>query len=676
MTSISGHINKPATFRIHIRGRVQGVGFRPFIYRRAIQTGVAGEVFNRTDGVIIHIEGDGVSCKKFIDDLQDQSPFASVIKKIEIEPAVFKGCQGFRIIASRESEDVITEISPDIAVCQDCLQEIHSGGRRQNYPFINCTNCGPRFTIMDNLPYDRVHTTMGEFEMCPECGREYHDPDTRFFHAQPVSCFACGPVYRMYREGKYTEDFSLILNSVCSQIDGGCVVAIKSLGGYNLACDAYNDDAVKELRQFKKRDRKPFAVLFSSIDAVRRIVPVSPEEEAALLSWRRPIVILSGATGTKLAAGITSGLTTLGAFLPYLPLQYLIFDRIKTDAVVMTSGNESDSPILFDDDAALHTFRTISGGIVTNNRKIARRADDSVVRVICKEPRLMRRSRGYTPQPVDLGFNAHGILATGAELSNAFCIGKNNQAIFSQHIGDLKNSETYDFFTENIQKFSDIYRFRAERVACDMHHDYLSTGFARESGLPVTEVQHHHAHIASVMAEHGLSESVIGLAYDGTGLGTDGHIWGSEALVVDYTHFKRISHFEYLPLPGGDAVSREPWRTGLSYLYRAYGPEWQKQDVPLLKKIDPDRAEKLIGAIDKNINSPLSCGAGRLFDAIAAIMGICTETNYHAEAPLLLENYLIPKVLGRYSFKGTDEISFIPAILEIADDLAKNISPV
>ncbi|MBN1952832.1 MAG: carbamoyltransferase HypF [Bacteroidales bacterium] len=673
MSDAPFHTNNYRAFRLKVRGRVQGVGFRPFVFRLAHDCHLAGEVCNQPDGVSIFIEGTETDCQKFIRSLREEAPGAAVIKEIVLQESPPENHRVFSIRPSRESDQLIAEVCPDISICDDCLEELNADTRRSGYPFINCTNCGPRFTIIEDFPYDRKHTSMNEFSMCKTCRKEFENPLDRRFHAQPTSCPDCGPAYVFHENGQTETDFSTIIRKLGDQLDEGRVVALKGLGGYHIACGAFNEAAVAELRSFKKRERKPLAVMFRSVDALRKIMPVSIREEQILTSWRKPIVVLSGQPKSTLASGITAGLKSLGAFLPYLPLHHLLFEKLSTDAIVLTSGNESDTPILHDDREALHLFKELSGGTLTNNRRIARRADDSVVRVILNSALLMRRSRGYCPAPVDLNFSVDGILATGAELSNAFCIGSGNQAVFSQHIGDLKNVETYDFFTENIAKFSEIYRFKPRRYACDMHPDYLSTKYALDSGKPCIGIQHHHAHIAAVMAEHGLEEPVIGVAYDGTGYGTDGHTWGSEVMLADYKNFQRISHFEYIPLPGGDRVTDEPWRTALSYLVHSYVGEWDELDIPLLQKLDISRAKKLEEAVRKGINSPLSCSAGRLFDAIAALTGICTESNYHAEAPQLLENYLHDGPVLPYSFLPGKTVSFSPMIREIILDLQRHL---
>lgn len=654
---------------LKIKGRVQGVGFRPFVYRLAAKHSLKGSVYNQPDGVIIRIEGENTKCQNFIHDLSSKSPKAAIIKDIKQQYITPRNNARFTILPSKKTSDIITEICPDIAVCDDCLDELQNSSRRKGYPFINCTNCGPRFTLIRDYPYDRANTSMNEFDMCQECSAEYQDLADRRFHAQPISCFNCGPEYELHWKKNCHTNFEKILQLTADNINSGKVVAIKGLGGYNLVCDATNENAVNEIRKFKKREKKPFAVMFSSLESLKSICSVTSSESEALTSWRKPIVVIDNHYNGTIAAGVSSGLNSLGAFLPYIPLHYLIFHAINTEALVVTSGNESDVPILYRNSDALKYFAEISGGILINNRPIERRADDSVIRVIDDKPQLMRRSRGYVPAPVDMNFSVDGILAAGAELSNAFCLGKHNQAIFSQHIGDLKNVETYEFYCENVDNFSRMYRFSPQQIVCDLHPDYLSTKYANESGLPVTLVQHHHAHIASVMAEFGIEEKVLGLAFDGTGYGTDGQIWGSELLITDYNSFQRESQFEYIPMPGGDRVTKEPWRTALAYLYNTFGNRWSAMETPLLKLIDMDKAEQLLEVIDKKINCPLSCSAGRLFDAVSAILGICTESNYHAEAPLLLENYLESGIDGAYSFGKNSIISFSPMIREIAADL-------
>jgi hydrogenase maturation protein HypF len=659
---------------VHIKGRVQGVGFRPFVYRLAKQFALNGFVLNRTDGVIIHIEGPNSACSQYLELVQKNAPAAARIKEVVIAKVAEEKYKSFNILPSRQSEEIITEICPDIAVCDDCLRELYSVDRRNNYPFINCTNCGPRFTLIEDFPYDRKNTTMRDFKLCPDCSAEYHDLNDRRFHAQPVACPVCGPIYQYLWRDEIIDDFTSCIKLLGQHINEGKVTAIKGLGGYNLICDATRVKAVEEVRAFKNREKKPFAVMCRSIEALRKIAKPDKLEIETICSWQRPIVIIDRVTTKSFPLGITAGLNSLGVFLPYLPLHYLLFDEIQTNILVVTSGNESDTPILCEEEKAKEVFKKLSGGILINNRKIARRTDDSVIKIIRQNPSIFRRARGYVPAPVDLVFRAEGILATGAELSNCFCLGKGNQAIMSQHIGDLKNAETYDFFIENISEFSRMYRFKPKFVACDLHPDYLSTRYAEKLDIPVIRVQHHHAHITAVMAEHNLIDRVIGLSYDGSGYGTDSNIWGSELMVADYSSFERISHFEYIAIPGGDSAIREPWRSALAYLYRVFGSEWKNLTIPFNKKIDWVNADKLIVAIDRGINSPKSCSAGRLFDAIAALLMICYESDYHAQAPMLLENYIDPDCADTYSFTSSSEISFSPMIRSIVEDIIRKRS--
>lgn len=659
---------------LHVKGRVQAVGFRPFVWKLASGIGLTGFVFNQPDGVIIHIEGTGNKINEFISLLKSEAPPASIIKSIDSKEVSLLRLDEFQIEKSNTSNEFVTEVCPDIAICNDCLKELSENDRRKNYPFINCTNCGPRFTLIEDFPYDRPLTTMSEFEMCPTCKQEYLDPADRRFHAQPTSCFSCGPNYSYRLEGNKIYDTETILNSLAQTINSGKVIAIKGLGGYNLVCDAGNDEAVQSIRKFKNRDKKPFAVMFRDLKSIKTIVDLDKEEEEIITSWRRPILIAKQQEQNVLSKYINSGLQSLGVFLPYMPLHYLLFEKLESKALVVTSGNESDTPILHTESDALSTFQNIDGGVLINNRKIARRCDDSVVKVIQGKPQIIRRARGYVPAPVDLYFDVDGILATGAELSNCFCLGKGKQAIMSQHIGDLKNLETHNFFYENIDVFNKIYRLNPKHIVCDLHPDYLSTQYAKKSDLPILQVQHHHAHIAAVMAEHNLKNKVIGLAFDGTGLGTDGNIWGSEVFIADFNGFKRISHFEYVAMPGGDRVTKEPWRSGLAYLMKAFTTNWKELSIPFLQQLDSKKIEAIEFAIQKEINAPLSCSAGRLFDAVASILAVCIESNYHAKAPMLLEDLTSSAYLGYYAFSGTEVISFSKTIQGIVEDIKTKVS--
>jgi len=661
------HNDKIIALRISVDGLVQGVGFRPFIYRLASHYKLHGWVVNQTDGLTLKIEGPAHVMSCFIADLREKAPVISQIEKITVDQDFPEGMQDFFILASQDMTDETSEISPDIAVCDECLADLKLQSHRIDYPFVNCTNCGPRFSIIRDFPYDRVKTTMADFTMCSVCRDEYEDIQNRRFHAQPVACNQCGPVYMLHSGSRVIKKLSLILDEIHRMIASGKIIAVKGTGGFHLMCDALNESAVSRLRKSKKREGKPFAVMFKDVDSLRQYAIVSEEEERALVSWRRPVVILK--TLRPLAKGISMGLDTLGAFLPYMPLHHMLFFNAERKALVLTSGNLSEEPIIIDNRDAQKVLSPVTDAVVTYNREIYNRTDDSVVRVIAGKERVQRRSRGYVPAPVKLDFDVDGIFAAGAELSNCFCMGKSNRAYLSQHIGDLKNHETFEFYTETISRFQQLFRIKPRRVAVDMHPDYFSTRHGQKLGLEITQVQHHHAHIASCMAENGLDEPVIGLAFDGTGYGTDGNTWGSEFLVCDFVHFTRHGHFAYMPMPGGDRASEEPWRMGLALLYQAYGKAMTDLNLPLFRLVDDKKISLLAEAIDKKINCPLSSGAGRLFDAVAAISGVCVNAMFHAEAPMKLESVIDPTVSGYYPFKLGFDISFLPAILQICEDM-------
>ncbi len=601
------------------------------------------------------------------------APVVSQIDEIRVDKAEIEGLNDFVILASQDNSEETSEISPDIAVCAECLADMKTQPNRINYPFINCTHCGPRFTIIKDFPYDRKKTTMAPFDMCDHCREEYINIMDRRFHAQPVACNQCGPVYTLYSGDKVIRDFTEILTLACSVIKNGGILAVKGTGGFHLMCDARNESSVSRLRLSKKREGKPFAVMFRDIESIKDFTHVSEEEEKALLSWRRPIVILN--TANQPSYSISSGLNTMGVFLPYMPWHYLFFEQSGLDAIVLTSGNLAGEPIIINNLKALELMPSVADGVLTYNREIYNRTDDSVVRIMGGRERIIRRSRGFVPAAVNVHLDVSGILATGAELSNSFCLGKGKRAYLSQYIGDLKNRETMDFFEETVNLFLKLFRSKPLLVAADLHPDYLSTRYARSMGIELMQIQHHHAHIASCMAENGLDEPVIGLAFDGTGYGDDGNTWGSEFLVCDYKGYVRRNHFAYMPMPGGDRAAEEPWRMGLSLLYQSFGDHLYDLDIPFIRSIDQKKARLITGAISKNINAPLSSGAGRLFDAIAGITGICTDSLFHAEAPMKLESAIRDDIGGFYDIDDTNGISFLPAIQQVCADLAQGVSP-
>jgi hydrogenase maturation protein HypF len=666
--------NKDISLLLHIKGLVQGVGFRPFVYRIATGLDLKGWVENRNDGVFIKIEGSEEKTKSFLQLLKAEAPHASIISDIKITQSEFENFQRFEIVRSHNISEEITDISPDIAVCNDCLKDFKNQQHRINYPFINCTNCGPRFTIIRDLPYDRDKTTMSKFIMCEICKKEYTDVLDRRFHAQPVACNNCGPKYELFCEDNVILEFNLILKKTAELIDKGKIVVIKGLGGFHIACDALNGDVVKRLRTLKQRDRKPFAVMFSDLKSAKEYTEMSEEEENSLTSWRRPIVILKEKKEKKIPVEVSNDLGTIGAMLPYMPFHYLLFEKLKTKVIVLTSGNISDTPIIIDNENAKKKLSEIYDALLCYDRDIYNRTDDSVVFVANGKERIIRRSRGYVPNAINLNFSVDGIIAAGGELKNTFCIGKKNQAILSQHIGDLKNVETFEFYKQTIEQFKKLFRINPKLYAADLHPDYLSTKYVKEiDDIEKIFIQHHHAHIASCMAEHNLDEKVIGVSFDGTGYGDDGNIWGSEFFICDYKEYKRMNHFEYIQMPGGDKVADEPWRMAVSYLYKYYEKDFLKFDLPFLLQIPKNNIELLITAIDRKINCPLTSGAGRLFDAVSALINLCTVSNFEAEAPMRLEAIIEANCNETYSYEINNTISFKKTFWEIINDINKNI---
>jgi len=639
----------------------------------AVKHGLFGEVDNRTDGVSVIVQGDLRTIDRFSNDILQYAPPAAQIKTIEINETQISGYDCFKIGSSKTIDNQVTEISPDIAVCDDCLLDMERDPGRIDYPFVNCTNCGPRFTIVEGLPYDRPMTTMKSFKTCEKCNSEYNDILDRRYHAQPIACNSCGPLYQYKDSIKTLKDINLIISEVSMQIASGKTVAIKGLGGYHLMCDALNNNAVTELRSKKQRDSKPFAVMFRDISEVKKYCFVDKEEEKEIKSWRRPILVLK--QKKILAAAVSNGLNSIGAMLPYMPMHYLLFRFLKTGAVVLTSGNISDEPLIIDDLLAEKQLMSIADSFLSYNRQIINRTDDSVLRIIGKKTSLIRRSRGYVPRPVDLNFNIEGIIALGAEQKNSFCIGKGNQAIMSQYIGDLKNPATYKFFTETIERFSDIFRFKPEIVACDLHPQYLSTHhaqlFENEYKIPLVSIQHHHAHIVSCMAEHGLDEEVIGICLDGTGFGPDENIWGSEFMIADLKSFSRFTHFDYIPMPGGEKAIKEPWRMAYSYIFNYFGDNFDYKSVPLFNSINSQKLSLIKEMIVKKMNSPLTSGAGRLFDAVSAILGLCPVETFDSEAPMRLESAIDCETNEFYPFLANKTVIFADTLKAILADIPR-----
>jgi hydrogenase maturation protein HypF len=624
--------------QIEVSGIVQGVGFRPYVYRLALERKLAGAISNTPSGVTIEVQGPPEQVEDFVIHLPREAPSLARITGVEIADVPCNGDRDFRIVASQRGEAVRTLISPDVAVCDDCLREmLDPRDRRHLYPFINCTNCGPRFTIVHDIPYDRPHTSMSVFPMCPACRAEYEDPLNRRFHAQPNACWDCGPRLELWgKQGQLLGDSDPISN-VVGALKQGLIVAVKGLGGFHLVADATSAQAVTLLRERKRRVEKPFAIMVPDLDAARRFCEVDQLAETALRSVPCPIVLLPRKYPSPIADQVAPFNHNLGVFLPYTPLHHLIFAEGTFQALVMTSGNLSEEPIAIDNHEALERLGNMADLFLVHNRDILLRCDDSVVKVVSGKPRHMRRSRGYVPVPVFLKQELPPILAVGGELKNTICVTKGKHAFLSQHIGDLENIEGYKFFEQAIGHLTKVLEIDPQIVAHDLHPDYFSTKWALQSGMRTVGVQHHHAHIASCMAENHVEGRVIGFALDGTGYGTDGHIWGGEVLVSGYDSFERTAHFEYVPMPGGSAAIQEPWRMAVSYLAHHFGSTFLNWQIPFVQHLDAGKTQLLLQMIEKGVNSPLTSSCGRLFDAVAALIGLREQVNYEAQAAIELE---------------------------------------
>lgn len=638
--------------KITIQGLVQGVGFRPFIYLLAKELDIEGTVANHNNGVIIHAMLSKEKCDLFIKRILKEHPQVAYIHNIGIEDVEeSQNYNDFEIIKSCSQSEKITQVAPDIAVCPECLKDRELQKHRFSYPFINCTKCGPRFSIIENLPYDRISTTMSSFEMCPVCKREYNAILDRRFHAQPIACNHCGPIYYATYNGIDYTIYEEILSITTHLINEGEIIAAKGIGGYHLICDATNEETVNRLRQIKHRDTKPFAVMYSNIEAIKAYTYVNDVEEKNLTSWRRPIVLLK--QRKQLASGINDGMNTLGCMLPYMPIHYDWFNQTDSPALVMTSGNLSDLPIATTPKEAEKQFGDKVRLILHHNRNIHNRVDDSVMHVCGNQPCLIRRSRGYVPESFFADIDAEGLLAFGAEKVNTFALGKGDTIIQSQHIGELKNWETFEFYKESLERFQRLFRFTPKLLICDMHPDYMSSReaerVATDKNIPLLRIQHHHAHAAACMLEYNIDEPVIAVVWDGTGLGDDNKIWGGEFFLCDRKGYKRLSHLEYAPMPGSDKASDEPWRMAVAYLHH-YGLS-APQDF--IERIGIDKIRIIQTMIDKNINTPYTSGAGRLFDALSSLLGLCDISTRQAEAPVLLEQLAINNFEERYPIEAT-----------------------
>jgi len=645
--------------RISVRGVVQGVGFRPFIYQLATRHNLRGWVRNTSGDVKIEVEGEGGDIEKFLKGLRDETPPAARIEEITAAAGSTAGYKKFEILESAAEEGKYQLVSPDIATCPECLKEIFDpGDRRYRYPFTNCTNCGPRFTIIADIPYDRPKTTMRSFKMCPDCAREYSDPLDRRFHAQPNACPECGPRLELVDARGNKVECDDIIKETAGLLREGKIVAIKGLGGFLLACDATSGRAVNRLRKRKNRPAKPLAVMTATIEEARKHCEISEEEEKLMKSPGSPIVLMKWKKDSKITEAAAPGLKYLGVMLPYTPLHHLLL-RETGLSLIMTSGNLSEEPIAADNDEALRRLGGIADYFLRHDRDIYARYDDSVMIVENDTPRFVRRARGYAPYPVHLPYRSRQILACGAEEKNTFCLTRDNHAFISQHIGEMENMETLEHFENTIGLYRKLFRIKPEIIACDMHPEYLPTKYGKELAerekIKLIPVQHHHAHIASCMAENGIEGPVIGAALDGTGYGTDGHIWGGEFLIADYGKFTRMAHLEYLPLPGGAEAIKKPWRTAIGYLH-ALGIELDG-GLPLFQWINENKLDIIKSQVERGVNAPLTSSMGRLFDAVAAITGVRGEIQYEAQAAIDLEMlaHEAPCETGSYPFTSGEE---------------------
>jgi hydrogenase maturation protein HypF len=666
-----------------ISGIVQGVGFRPYVYQLASRFGLAGYVLNTGQGVDLEVEGTETDIESFFETLLTEPPPLAHIASVTRRDLPPKGHRSFQIMKSRAGEERSTLIPPDVCICADCLSELHNPhDRRFRYPFINCTNCGPRYTIIRDIPYDRPKTTMNAFTMCEACRAEYQDPTNRRFHAQPNACWDCGPTVRL-RDGagnpvSSPDPVSLAIHRLAS----GQILAIKGLGGFHLAVDASNHRAVTRLRRRKHRQEKPLAVMVKDLDTAKSLVHVNAIETQLLCSPQRPVVLLKKRRSNGLSPQVAPRNRFLGIMLPYTPLHHLLMEG-PYKALVMTSGNISEEPINIRNEEAVTNLNGVADAFLVHDREIHLRTDDSVTRVVGEIPRQIRRSRGYVPRPVflseDLAEMAP-VIAVGAEVKNTICLTKENRAFLSQHIGDMENLETYDFFLQTIDHLKRILEIRPAVLARDLHPDYLSSGYAREqTDLPIIEVQHHHAHIVSCLAEHGLAGPVIGLAMDGAGYGPDGHIWGGEILLADLTSFHRAAYLDYVALPGGDTAAKSPRRMAIAYLEKAYGNGLFDLPIPFLKGLDRQEAAVVVQMIRRGLNTPLTSSCGRLFDAVSSLLNIRHRNSYEGQAAVELEHAQRGKGVKAYSFgKQKTEDGWVmltlPIIRSIVEDLSKGIS--
>lgn len=662
-------------FRIRAEGIVQGVGFRPFIHNLALKYNLKGWVLNSPEGVLIEVEGEQVS--HFLRDLKEDPPPLAVLESLEVEELEPFGYEDFQIRSSQVEEEPITLIPPDVATCDDCLREMRDpSDRRYRYPFLNCTNCGPRFTIIESLPYDRPRTSMKDFSMCPDCRREYEDIKDRRYHAQPVACPKCGPKLILKEKG-VTLFGEEALKRAKALLKEGMILAIKGLGGFHLACDATKEEAVLRLRERKGRPHKALAIMVPNLETAENFSFLSPPGRKEISSWRKPIVICPKKEGIPLASSLSPDNNRIGIMLPYTPLHHLLLEDFS--ALVMTSANESGEPLISSNDEALEKLSHVSDAFLFNDREIIQKLDDSVIAIFPGGIQIIRRARGYAPSPFKLWGKFPSVLGVGAEMKNTFSLTKRDYLFLSHHIGDLENWESFEHFLSSLEHLKKLYRVEPEVIAYDLHPHYLVSQYARSLDTEVKmPVQHHHAHIASVLFENGEFGPVIGVCCDGTGYGEDGAIWGMEFLLSDLRSFVRFGHLEYVPLLGGEEAIRRPWRMAVSHLLNCEGGS-----LVLPRKVFPDfegKLEVLERQWRKGFGAPLTSSAGRLFDSVSAILGFSGEITYEGQAAIVLERDAeLGKKIFPLNFPNKSEEQFIldpsPLIREIAYRKLKGDDP-
>jgi hydrogenase maturation protein HypF len=693
------HKSEIMRLRVIIRGAVQGVGFRPFVYRLATEMKLPGWVSNSTQGVFVEVEDEKDMLDRFLLRLQKELPPRAFIQSLEFSYLNAIGFTSFEIHKSDSAGTKTALVLPDSSTCPECLKDIFdTSNRRYLYPFTNCTNCGPRFSIIEALPYDRPNTSMNKFEMCPECKAEYQNPSDRRFHAQPNACPLCGPKLELWDdEGMVIAERHSALLQAVEEIRTGNIVAVKGLGGFHLMVDACNDSAVRRLRKRKHREEKPLALMFPSLESIKLECEVDQFEERLLLSPESPIVLLYRLTGrhpqSVIASSVAPSNPYLGVMLPYTPLHHILVRELSFP-VVATSGNMSDEPICIDENEALNRLNGIADMFLVHNRPIVRHIDDSIVRVIMERELVLRRARGYAPLPITVGKRQGvSLLAVGAHLKNTIALTSEDNAFISQHIGDLETKESLDAFHRVIADFQKLYETKPSQIVCDLHPDYLSSKFARGTGLPFMEVQHHYAHIASCMAENQLEGELLGASWDGTGYGLDGTIWGGEFLLTTETSFERIATFRSFRLAGGEKAIKEPRRVALGILYEIFGDDiFERNNLHPVQAFTPAELDVLKQMFLKKINMPLTTSVGRLFDAVASLIGLKQIVHYEGQAAMELE-FLTAGIetMDRYSFsiedttwnpKGKHQqylmtIDWSSIIREILEDIHQNIqSPI